>query len=70
VRRSDSFAQSDHFRSTACSDADIDGAVNAAIFGAFMNQDQICMWTEQISWRPAPASYRPPIPAAMSCSAR
>jgi len=30
------------------SDADIDGAVNAAIFGAFMNQGQICMSTERI----------------------
>ncbi|MGO8499880.1 aldehyde dehydrogenase [Rhizobium leguminosarum] len=29
-------------------DADIDGAVNAAIFGAFMNQGQICMSTERI----------------------
>ncbi|ATN36601.1 salicylaldehyde dehydrogenase (plasmid) [Rhizobium sp. ACO-34A] len=28
--------------------ADIDGAVNAAIFGAFMNQGQICMSTERI----------------------
>jgi acyl-CoA reductase-like NAD-dependent aldehyde dehydrogenase len=30
------------------SDADIDGAVNAAIFGAFMNQGQICMSTERV----------------------
>ncbi|MCB1355247.1 MAG: aldehyde dehydrogenase [Maritimibacter sp.] len=30
------------------SDADIDGAVNAAVFGAFMNQGQICMSTERI----------------------
>lgn len=30
------------------SDANIDGAVNAAIFGAFMNQGQICMSTERI----------------------
>lgn len=30
------------------SDADIDGAVNAAIFGAFMNQGQICMSTERL----------------------
>jgi acyl-CoA reductase-like NAD-dependent aldehyde dehydrogenase len=30
------------------SDADIDGAVNAAIFGSFMNQGQICMSTERI----------------------
>lgn len=30
------------------SDADLDGAVNAAIFGAFMNQGQICMSTERI----------------------
>jgi acyl-CoA reductase-like NAD-dependent aldehyde dehydrogenase len=29
-------------------DADIDGAVNAAIFGSFMNQGQICMSTERI----------------------
>jgi acyl-CoA reductase-like NAD-dependent aldehyde dehydrogenase len=29
-------------------DADIEGAVNAAIFGAFMNQGQICMSTERI----------------------
>jgi acyl-CoA reductase-like NAD-dependent aldehyde dehydrogenase len=29
-------------------DADIDGAVNAAIFGAFMNQGQICMSTERL----------------------
>jgi acyl-CoA reductase-like NAD-dependent aldehyde dehydrogenase len=29
-------------------DADIDGAVNAAIFGCFMNQGQICMSTERI----------------------
>ena len=29
-------------------DADIDGAVNAAVFGAFMNQGQICMSTERI----------------------
>jgi acyl-CoA reductase-like NAD-dependent aldehyde dehydrogenase len=29
-------------------DADIDGAVNAAIFGAFMNQGQICMSTERV----------------------
>ena len=29
-------------------DADIDGAVNAAIFGAFMNQGQICMSTEKV----------------------
>lgn len=29
-------------------DADIDGAVNAAIFGAYMNQGQICMSTERI----------------------
>ena len=28
--------------------ADIDGAVNAAIFGSFMNQGQICMSTERI----------------------
>lgn len=30
------------------SDADIDGAVNAAIFGSFMNQGQICMSTERL----------------------
>ncbi|TYL46637.1 aldehyde dehydrogenase [Marinomonas sp. IMCC 4694] len=30
------------------SDADIDGAVNAAVFGAFMNQGQICMSTERV----------------------
>ncbi|MGO2355781.1 MAG: aldehyde dehydrogenase [Marinomonas foliarum] len=30
------------------SDADIEGAVNAAIFGAFMNQGQICMSTERV----------------------
>ncbi len=29
-------------------DADIDGAINAAIFGAFMHQGQICMSTERI----------------------
>jgi acyl-CoA reductase-like NAD-dependent aldehyde dehydrogenase len=29
-------------------DADIDGAVNAAVFGAFMNQGQICMSTERV----------------------
>ena len=29
-------------------DADIEGAVNAAAFGAFMNQGQICMSTERI----------------------
>lgn len=29
-------------------EADLDGAVNAAIFGAFMNQGQICMSTERI----------------------
>ncbi len=29
-------------------DADIDGAVNGAIFGAFMHQGQICMSTERI----------------------
>ena len=29
-------------------DADLDGAVNAAVFGAFMNQGQICMSTERI----------------------
>lgn len=29
-------------------DANIDGAVNAAIFGAFMHQGQICMSTERI----------------------
>jgi acyl-CoA reductase-like NAD-dependent aldehyde dehydrogenase len=29
-------------------DADVDGAVNAAIFGAFMHQGQICMSTEKI----------------------
>lgn len=29
-------------------DADVDGAVNAAIFGAFMNQGQICMSTEKV----------------------
>ncbi|MBB5663798.1 acyl-CoA reductase-like NAD-dependent aldehyde dehydrogenase [Rhizobium leguminosarum] len=29
-------------------DADIDGAVNAATFGAFMHQGQICMSTERI----------------------
>jgi acyl-CoA reductase-like NAD-dependent aldehyde dehydrogenase len=28
--------------------ADLDGAVNAAIFGAFMNQGQICMSTERL----------------------
>ncbi|AJQ94720.1 aldehyde dehydrogenase [Gynuella sunshinyii] len=30
------------------SDADIDAAVNAAAFGAFMNQGQICMSTERL----------------------
>ncbi|ATG48919.1 salicylaldehyde dehydrogenase [Celeribacter ethanolicus] len=29
-------------------DADLEGAVNAAIFGSFMNQGQICMSTERI----------------------
>lgn len=29
-------------------DADIDGAVNAAVFGAFMHQGQICMSTERL----------------------
>jgi len=29
-------------------DADIDGAVNAAIFGSFMHQGQICMSTERL----------------------
>ena len=29
-------------------DADLDGAVNAAAFGAFLNQGQICMSTEKI----------------------
>ena len=29
-------------------DADLDAAVNAAIFGAFMNQGQICMSTERL----------------------
>jgi acyl-CoA reductase-like NAD-dependent aldehyde dehydrogenase len=29
-------------------DADVDGAVNAAIFGCFMNMGQICMSTERI----------------------
>ncbi|REG81931.1 aldehyde dehydrogenase [Marinomonas pollencensis] len=29
-------------------DADLDGAVNAALFGAFMNQGQICMSTERL----------------------
>jgi acyl-CoA reductase-like NAD-dependent aldehyde dehydrogenase len=29
-------------------DADVDGAVNAAVFGAYMNQGQICMSTERI----------------------
>ena len=29
-------------------DADLDDAVNAAAFGAFMNQGQICMSTERI----------------------
>ena len=29
-------------------DADIDGAINATIFGSFMNQGQICMSTERI----------------------
>ena len=29
-------------------DADIDGAVNAAAFGSYMNQGQICMSTERI----------------------
>jgi acyl-CoA reductase-like NAD-dependent aldehyde dehydrogenase len=29
-------------------DADIDGAVNAAVFGAFIHQGQICMSTERI----------------------
>ncbi|HAY48166.1 MAG TPA: salicylaldehyde dehydrogenase, partial [Thalassospira sp.] len=29
-------------------DADLDAAVNAAAFGAFLNQGQICMSTERI----------------------
>jgi len=29
-------------------DADMDGAVNAAVFGCFMNQGQICMSTERV----------------------
>lgn len=29
-------------------DADLDGAVNATVFGAFMNQGQICMSTEKV----------------------
>ena len=29
-------------------DADLDEAVKAAAFGAFMNQGQICMLTERI----------------------
>ena len=29
-------------------DADLDAAVNAAAFGAFMNQGQICMSTERV----------------------
>ena len=29
-------------------DADVDAAVNAAVFGAFMNQGQICMSTERL----------------------
>ena len=29
-------------------DADLDAAVNAAAFGAFMNQGQICMSTERL----------------------
>jgi acyl-CoA reductase-like NAD-dependent aldehyde dehydrogenase len=31
-----------------CADADLDEAVKAAAFGAFMNQGQICMSTERI----------------------
>ena len=34
-------------------DADLEGAVNAAIFGAFMNQGQICMSAEKIIVTPA-----------------
>lgn len=34
-------------------DADVEAAVNAAIFGAFMNQGQICMSTEKIVLLPA-----------------
>ena len=64
-------------------DADIDAAVNAATFGAFMNQGQICMSTERHHRRRedrrrirrqarghAPRSCRPAIRAAMSCWAR
>ena len=63
-------------------DADLDGAVNAAAFGAFMNQGQICMSTEKIvvddevadafvralrgQGGGAPATATPP---GMSCSA-
>ena len=64
-------------------DADIDAAVNAAIFGAFMHQGQICMSTERIivddkiaddirrKTRGARGgSCRPAIRAGMWCSAR
>jgi acyl-CoA reductase-like NAD-dependent aldehyde dehydrogenase len=34
-------------------DADIDSAVDAAVFGAFMNQGQICMSTERVIVTPA-----------------
>jgi benzaldehyde dehydrogenase (NAD) len=34
----------------ALDDADLDDAVNAAVFGAFANQGQICMSTERIWW--------------------
>ncbi|SFX00275.1 aldehyde dehydrogenase [Marinospirillum alkaliphilum] len=36
-------------------DADVDAAVNAAAFGAFMNQGQICMSTERLIVTPAVA---------------
>ena len=64
-------------------DADLDDAVNAAVFGAFANQGQICMSTERHrsstrrsptpSSRSSPSAPRrcpPAIRAAMSCSAR
>jgi acyl-CoA reductase-like NAD-dependent aldehyde dehydrogenase len=48
-------------------DADIDGAVNAAIFGAFMHQGQICMSTERIIVQDAIADEFVANLAAMSC---
>ena len=65
-------------------DADLDEAVDAAAFGAFMNQGQICMSTERIvvddkvadefvaklAAKRARAAGRRSAQAATSCSAR